>query len=75
MPIETELFFWKSQLDAMRKNKETFRSYTSQVDNVTTTWNISRIENQIDKLTQRLANVKKRGVNDYINIIYVKNAI
>ena len=75
MPIETELFFWKSQLDAMKKNKEMFRSYTSQVDNVTTTWNISRIENQIDKLTQRLANVKKRGVNDYINIIYVKNAI
>jgi hypothetical protein len=75
MPVETELLFWKSQLDAMRKKGETFRNYTSKVDNVKTTWNISRIENQIDKLTQRLANVKKRGVNDYINIIYVKNAI
>ncbi|MGB1713613.1 MAG: hypothetical protein ACPHEO_04330, partial [Flavobacteriaceae bacterium] len=75
MPIISELKFWEAQLKQMRTKGEGARTYTSKVDNVSETYNISRIESKIDDLTQRLANVKKRGVNDYINIIYVKNAI
>jgi len=75
MPIISELRFWESQLKTMRKKGETSKTYTSKVDGVTETYNISRIEKTIDELNQRLKNVKTRGVNDYINIIYVKNAI
>lgn len=75
MPIISELRFWESQLKSMRKKGETSKTYTSKVDGVQETYNISRIEKTIDELNQRLKNVKTRGVNDYINIIYVKNAI
>jgi hypothetical protein len=75
MPIISELRFWESQLKTMRKKGETSKTYTSKVDGVQETYNISRIEKTIDELNQRLKNVKTRGVNDYINIIYVKNAI
>lgn len=75
MPIISELRFWESQLKTMRKKGETSKTYTSKVDGITETYNISRIEKTIDELNQRLKNVKTRGVNDYINIIYVKNAI
>ena len=75
MPIISELRFWESQLKAMRKKGEMSKTYTSKVDGVSETYNISRIEKTIDELNQRLKNVKTRGVNDYINIIYVKNAI
>lgn len=75
MPIISELRFWESQLKSMRKKGETSVTYTSKVDGVQETYNISRIEKTIDDLNQRLKNVKTRGVNDYINIIYVKNAI
>jgi len=75
MPIISELRFWESQLKSMRKKGETSVTYTSKVDGVQETYNISRIEKTIDELNQRLKNVKTRGVNDYINIIYVKNAI
>lgn len=75
MPIISELRFWESQLKSMKKKGETSKTYTSKVDGVQETYNISRIEKTIDELNQRLKNVKTRGVNDYINIIYVKNAI
>jgi len=75
MPIISELRFWESQLKTMRKKGEMSKTYTSKVDGVQETYNISRIEKTIDELNQRLKNVKTRGVNDYINIIYVKNAI
>ena len=75
MPIISELRFWESQLKSMRKKGETSKTYTSKVDGLQETYNISRIEKTIDELNQRLKNVKTRGVNDYINIIYVKNAI
>ena len=75
MPIISELRFWESQLKTMRKKGEMSKTYTSKVDGIQETYNISRIEKTIDELNQRLKNVKTRGVNDYINIIYVKNAI
>ena len=75
MPVTSELRFWESQLKAMKKKGEGSKTFTSKVDGTTETYNISRIERHIDELTQRLANIQKGGVNDYINIIYVKNAI
>ena len=75
MPVTSELRFWESQLKTMKKKGEGSKTFTSKVDGVTETYNISRIERHIDELTQRLSNIKKGGVNDYINIIYVKNAI
>ena len=75
MPIISELRFWEAQLKGMRKKGEGSRTYTSKVDGISETYNISRIERHIDDLTKRLENVKARGVNDYLNIIYVKNAI
>jgi hypothetical protein len=75
MPIISELRFWESQLKSMKKKGEMSKTYTSKVDGISETYNISRIEKTIDELNQRLKNVKTRGVNDYINIIYVKNAI
>ena len=75
MPVISELKFWESQLKAMKKKGEGSKTFTSKVDGTTETYNISRIERHIDELTQRLSNIQKGGVNDYINIVYVKNAI
>ena len=75
MPVKSELTFWESQLKTMKKKGEGSKTFTSKVDGKKEIYNISRIEKQIDELTQRLSNIKKGGVNDYINIIYVKNAI
>ena len=75
MPIISELRFWQEQLKSMKKKGEGSKTYTSKVDGISETYNISRIERHIDELNKRLQNVKTRGVNDYINIIYDKKNI
>ena len=75
MPIETELYFWKDIAEKMKKTGETSTKFTSEVDGKVTTWPISAVNKQIEKLNTRLANVKKGGVKDYINLIYIKSAI
>ena len=76
IPVQSELNFWTQQLKNLRKKKEgsvTFKSKYGDPDEV---YSISRIESTIDKLTQRLKNIKEGGgVKDYINIVYIKNAI
>ena len=76
IPVQSELNFWNQQLKNLRKKKEgsvTFKSKYGDPDEV---YSISRIESTIDKLTQRLKNIKEGGgVKDYINIVYIKNAI
>ena len=76
IPVKQELKFWNQQLKNLRKKKEgsvTFKSKYGDPDEV---YSLTRIESTIDKLTDRLNNIQKgKGVKDYINIVYVKNAI
>ena len=77
LPVRSELAFWEAQLKNLRTKKEGSVSFTSKYgDQETTTYNISRIEKEIEKLTQRLKRIQEgQGVKDYINIVYIKNAI
>ena len=76
IPVQSELKFWNQQLKNLRKKKEgsvTFKSKYGDPDEI---YSLTRIESTIDKLTQRLKNIKDGGgVKDYINIVYIKNAI
>ena len=49
----------------------------SAIDGKSATWTVSNVEAQIQKLTERLANIKNTpdGVKNYVNIIYNKTAI
>jgi len=77
LPVESELKFWNQQLKNLRTKGEGSVSFTSKYGKKeTTVYNISRIEKEIDKLTKRLERIKRgQGVKDYINIVYIKNAI
>ena len=76
IPVQSELNFWNQQLKNLRKKKEgsvTFKSKYGDPDEI---YSLTRIESTIDKLTQRLKNIQEGGgVKDYINIVYIKNAI
>ena len=77
LPVESELKFWNQQLKNLRTKGQGSVSFTSKYGKKeTTVYNISRIEKEIDKLTKRLERIKRgQGVKDYINIVYIKNAI
>jgi hypothetical protein len=76
IPVQSELNFWNQQLKNLRQKKQgsvTFKSKYGDPDEV---YSLSRIESNIDKLTKRLKNIQEgSGVKDYINIVYIKNAI
>ena len=77
IPVKKELKFWETELKKLKDKKLGAVSYTNKYkDKETTTYNISRIEKEIDKLTQRLKRIQDgQGVKDYVNIVYIKNAI
>jgi hypothetical protein len=69
--------FWEGIKTAMKKNKETVRTFKSEIDGKSTTWTMTQVENQLAKIEERLTNLKQYGglKKNYINIIYNKNAI
>jgi len=76
LPIISELRFWEAQLKQMREKGLGSKTYKSKIDGTTTTYNISRIEKTIEELTDRLKAIQSgSGVKNYINLVYVKNAI
>jgi hypothetical protein len=72
-----EKSFWEGIKAAMKKNKETVRTFKSEIDGKSTTWTMTQVENQLAKIEERLTNLKQYGglKKNYINIIYNKNAI
>ena len=76
LPVESELKFWQDTLKDIRKKGEGSRTFKSKYGDPDEVYSISRIESTIDKLTERLKRIQKgKGVKDYINIVYIKNAI
>ena len=75
MPVQAELNFWEGVLKDMKAKKEGTFKYWSKLENRWITEPISKIEDRIAKLTKRLEAIPKGGVNNYINLIYIKNAI
>ena len=75
MPVQAELNFWNDVLKNMVAKKEGTFKYWSKNENRYITEPISKIKDRIDKLTKRLEAIPKGGVNNYINLIYIKNAI
>lgn len=74
LPIERELNMWKSILETMRKKGEGTFTRTSKVDGTKSVFTRTEIQNKITKLEERLIQADKL-VDNYINIIYIKNAI
>tara|TARA_R100001530_G_scaffold134241_2_gene108746 strand:- start:508 stop:4080 length:3573 start_codon:yes stop_codon:yes gene_type:complete len=75
MPIEQNLKFWTRVYDDLHsKNKGTYK-YWSKIENREIEMPISAIESRINKLKKKLIDIPKGGVDNYINIVYVKNAI
>jgi len=74
LPIERELNMWKSILETMRKKGEGTFTTTSKVDGTKSVFTRTEIQNKITKLEERLIQADKL-VDNYINIIYIKNAI
>jgi len=76
LPVESELKFWQDTLKDIRKKGLGSRTFKSKYGDPDEVYSISRIESTIDKLTERLKRIQKgKGVKDYINIVYIKNAI
>ncbi len=76
LPVESELKFWQDTLKDIRKKGLGARTFKSKYGDPDEVYSISRIESTIDKLTKRLERIQKgKGVKDYINIVYIKNAI
>ena len=74
LPIQRELNMWKSILENMIKKGEGTFTTTSKVDGTKSVFSRTEIQNKIKKLEERLIRADKL-VADYINIIYIKNAI
>ena len=76
IPVIAEIKFWEGVLKDIRIKKEGSKTFKSKYGDPDEVYSISRIESTIDKLTSRLKNIQSgKGVKDYINIVYVKNAI
>ena len=74
LPIERELNMWKSILETMRKKGEGTFTSTSKVDGTKSVFTRTEIQNKLTKLEERLIQADKL-LDNYINIIYIKNAI
>jgi|TARA_R110000851_G_scaffold227659_2_gene380474 hypothetical protein len=75
-PVLSELKFWQKQLENLLKDKQTSKTFKSKYGDPDEVYPISRIKSNIEKLTNRLKNIQDgKGVKDYINIVYIKNAI
>ena len=76
-PVLEQLSFWETTLKRMRAKKEGVVEMYSKYDQQWYKYSITEIENTIQKLTERLANVRKGGVNpdNYINLVYIKDRI
>ena len=75
MPVQQELFFWQRVLKDLEAKKSGSYRYWSKQEDKWITEPISKIKERLDKLTKRLEDIPKGGVDNYINIIYIKNAI
>ena len=76
IPVESELLFWRNTLIDMKKKNLGSKTFKSKYGDPDEIYSVTRIESTIDKLTNRLKNIQEgKGVKDYINIVYVKNAI
>ena len=75
MPVQQELFFWQRVLKDLEAKQSGSYKYWSKQENKWITEPISKIKERLDKLTKRLEDIPKGGVDNYINIIYIKNAI
>ena len=58
----------------MVKKGEASKTFKSKVDGQTSQYSRTEIQNKIKKLEERLIGAEKL-IEDYINIIYIKNAI
>ena len=75
-PVLSELKFWQKQLENLLKDKQSSKTFKSKYGDPDEVYPISRIKSNIEKLTNRLKNIQDgKGVKDYINIVYIKNAI
>ena len=76
-PVLEQLSFWETTLKRMRAKKEGVTQMYSKYDQKLYKYSITEIENTIQKLTERLAIVRKGGVNpdNYINLVYIKGNI
>ena len=76
IPVIAEIKFFESELKRLRKQGQGSVTYKSKYGDPDEVYALSRIEATIDKLTKRLKRIQEgKGVKNYINIVYVKNAI
>tara|TARA_R100001530_G_scaffold28480_1_gene22526 strand:- start:1494 stop:5294 length:3801 start_codon:yes stop_codon:yes gene_type:complete len=76
-PVLEALKFWETTLARIKAKKEGVAKFWSRFDQTELKYSKTEIENTIQKLTERLAIVRKGGVNpdNYINLVYIKDRI